>query len=117
MTRTLRAALAAFAIAFCCAPALAQSSTDLQGRPVMVPCGGTSTPIAGIVSATLGGFQPTPAYASGTTSASDQTAALPTGTEFIVTNTGSNAMAFNIGANGNPYTLTSTLGTPLWSVI
>jgi hypothetical protein len=120
MTRTLRAAFAAFALALGCAPALAQrsfptpggsyvdghalmcpnGSTDFQGRPVMVPCGGAGNPIDvnATVSASISGFTPTPSYATGTTSGSDQTVALPTGTEFIVTNTGSNAMAFNIGA-------------------
>lgn len=120
MNRTLRAALAAFAIAFCCAPALAQSSfptvggsyvdghalmcpngsTDFQGRPLMVPCGGTSNPVQvnASVTASISGFTPTPSYASGTTSASDQTATLPTGTEFIIYNTGSNAASFNFGA-------------------
>jgi hypothetical protein len=120
MLRIRRAALVAFALALGCASALAQSSfptpgdsyvdghalmcpngsTDFQGRPVMAPCGGASNPVntTGTFSASISGFQPTPAYASGTTSASDQTVSLPTGTEFIVTNTGSNAMAFNIGA-------------------
>lgn len=48
--------------------------------------------------ASISGFTPTPSYATGTTSASDQNVALPTGTEFIVTNTGANTLAFNIGA-------------------
>lgn len=43
------------------------------------------------------GFTPTPSYATGTTSAIDQNVALPTGTEFILTNTGSNTLAWNYG--------------------
>lgn len=44
------------------------------------------------------GFTPTPAYASGTTGATDNNVALPTGTEFILYNTGAQPLAYNIGA-------------------
>jgi hypothetical protein len=120
MIRILRAAIAAFALALGCASASAQSafptpggsyvdghalmcpngSTDFQGRQIMVPCGGTSNPVQvnASVTASISGFTPTPSYASGTTSASDQTVSLPTGTEFIIYNTGSNAASFNFGA-------------------
>jgi hypothetical protein len=103
MNRTFPSALGAFfvlaSIAINCAPASAQSSfptpggsyvdgqalmcpngsTDFQGRPVMVPCGGTSNPVQvnASVSASISGFTPTPSYATGTTSGSDQNVALP----------------------------------------
>ena len=53
--------------------------------------------VAGVFSATLGGFQPTPAYATLSVVATSSRVALPSGTVVIVYNTGSNPAYVTLG--------------------
>jgi hypothetical protein len=121
MIRTMRAALAAFALALGCSSALAQSSfptaggsyvdghalmcpngsTDFQGRPVMIPCGGSSSPIniSGSFSATLAGFQPTPSFSQlAASDAASHAVAVPSGADDVIQNTSANDAYCTVGA-------------------
>lgn len=126
MIRTMRAALAAIALALGCAGALAQSafptpggsyvdghalmcpngSADFQGRPIMIPCGGSGSPInvAGSFSATFTAGWVDGAGATGnpfTLTSTPTSVTLPSPfTNFIVQNTGAtNDMVCQPGAS------------------
>jgi len=112
MLRIWRAAIAAFALAFVCAPALAQSSfptvggSYVDGHALMCVSNGTAVPcassggeliVSGTFSASLAGFQPTPAYSTLAVGASSTRVALPSGTVVIVYNTGANDASVTLG--------------------
>ena len=108
------AALALVALAFC-APAAAQSYRDQGGTlvPGVVPLIGCQPntgncsapvsssnplPVSGSLSASLSGFQPTPAYATPlSVSTTSARVALPGGTVVVAYNVGSNAAYCTLG--------------------
>jgi hypothetical protein len=120
MIRTMRAALAALALALSCAGASAQSafptpgggyvdghalmcpngSVDFQGRPIMVPCSSTvPLQIAGSFSASLAGFQPTPSFSQlAAADAASHAVAVPSGADDVIQNTSANDAYCNVGA-------------------
>ncbi|MGB7976092.1 MAG: hypothetical protein WCF81_17495 [Roseiarcus sp.] len=98
-------------------PAGAQTYQDSGGtyvpgvvpiQPGVGPLFTTSNPgkISGTFSATLSGFQPTPAYAQLSVGATSSRMALPSGSVVIVYNTGSNAAFVTLGGS----TVTASVG-------
>lgn len=65
--------------------------------PVEGIAGGVAVPVTGTFSATLGGFAPTPAYATLTATASSASVALPTGTVVLFFNNGTAAVSCTLG--------------------
>jgi hypothetical protein len=72
----------------------ASTAITIQGNASGVPL-----PVTGTLSASVGGFTPTPSYAQLAVSGSSSRVALPTGTSVIVYNTGSNP-AYVVLGNG-----------------
>ncbi|HTZ67921.1 MAG TPA: hypothetical protein VMB83_10730 [Roseiarcus sp.] len=104
----LRAALTALALTSALDPAVAQTYQDSGGTivrgmvPVQPNVGPLFTPsnpghITGSFSATLSGFQPTPAYATLSVSGTSGRVALPSGTAVVVYNTGASAAYVTLG--------------------
>ena len=102
----LAAALASAALFDCVAEAQTyqdSGGTYVRGvvpiQPGVGPLFTTANPgkIAGTFSATLTGFQPTPAYATLSVGASSSRVALPSGTVVVVYNTGSNLAYVTLG--------------------
>src|SRR6185437_1848840 len=100
------AALALAALSGCAAQAQTyqdSGGTYVRGVVPILPGVGplftNSNPghVAGAFSATLGGFQPTPAYATLSVGATSSRVALPSGTVVIVYNTGSNPAYVTLG--------------------
>jgi hypothetical protein len=100
------AALALAAFSGCAAQAQTyqdSGGTYLRGVVPILPGVGplftNSNPghVAGTFSATLGGFQPTPAYATLSVGATSSRVALPSGTVVVVYNTGSNPAYVTLG--------------------
>src|SRR5438552_10442957 len=94
-------------------PALAQSYYDSSGTKVtgsvpLINCsagakcsgpvsGSNPLPVSGSFSATLSGFQPTPAYSQLSVTSASSRVALPSGTVVVVYNTGANAAFVTLG--------------------
>ena len=113
MTRPYAAAASATALSLLLATtSLAQTYHDSSGTvvPAVVPVGGdgsgalftSSNPakVSGTFSATLSGFQPTPAYSYQSVTTSSTAYALPSGTTAVVYNTGSNPITIKLGSSG-----------------
>src|SRR6185437_8432045 len=115
MKQTLRAALAASALALACPSAMAQSAFPTpggsyvdgkalmcpNGSGLMVPCGSSGSPIsvAGTFSASLSGWQPTPSYSQlAASDALNHSVAVPSGPDDIVMNLDTNVVYCNAGA-------------------
>ena len=107
MTRTLLAALLAIGLVL---PTQAQTYQDSGGtyvrgfvpiQPGVGPLFTSANPgkISGSFSASLSGFQPTPAYATLSVGATSSRVALPSGTVVVVYNTGSNVAYVTLGGS------------------
>jgi hypothetical protein len=109
----LHAAASAAALALLLAsPSFAQTYRDAAGSivPGVVPIGGDGSgplftsanpgKISGSFSATLSGFQPTPAYSAQSVTTTSTAYALPAGAVVIAYNTGANAVTIKLGASG-----------------
>ncbi len=68
-----------------------------QALAIQGVSGGVAVPVTGTLSASIGAFQPTPAYAALTVGATSARVALPTGTDVIVYNTGANPAYLLLG--------------------
>jgi hypothetical protein len=111
MARPYAAASATALTLLLAGTSIAQTYRDTSGSvvPGVVPLGGdgsgplftSSNPakVSGTFSATLGGFQPTPAYSYQAVTTSSATYALPSGTTVVVYNTGSNPITFRLGGS------------------
>ena len=130
MKRILLSAAVALATGVFACGAFAQGYRDSAGTPVngvvpLVGCSGlgvcagpvTSTnplPVSGTFSASLSGFQPTPAYATPlAVGATSSRVALPSGTVIVVYNTGSSAAYVTLGNSSIVATASDDVIQPL----
>ncbi len=109
MVRPYTAAAAAALSLIVADVALAQTYHDAGGSvlPGVVPVGGDGSGplftaenpgrVAGALSASLGGFQPTPSYSYQSVTTASGTFALPTGSVIVVYNTGANPITIKLG--------------------
>ena len=77
----------------------AAGTSNAQAITIQGNASGVPVPVAGTLSATVGGFTPTPAYGVETVTATSAAYALPAGTVAIFYNTGSNAVTVKLGSS------------------
>jgi hypothetical protein len=77
----------------------AAGTANVQALTIQGNASGIPVPVTGSISATLGGFTPTPAYSVQNVTTTSAAYALPTGTVAIFYNTGSNAITVKLGSS------------------
>ena len=116
--KLFRALCAMAALAFTVAPASAYQDSLGANVPPTVPIdNGTGTPMGTSANpmhttAVIGGFQPTPGYATLSVGLTSSRVVLPTGTSIVVYNTGTNAAFVQLGNSSVTATASNDVITP-----